>query len=243
MKIIVVIPAYNESRTIGAVIDDCKKYADEVIVANDGSADETESVARAHGARVVTHIVNRGYGAALKTGIIAALKRDADSVVTIDADGQHEPQEIQKIVAPLQNGEADIVIGNRFASTSKREGMSILRKLFILIGNTITWLLYGTWIADTQSGFRAYTRNALDALLNDIQDFRASPREVPRHSAVNAEGMEFSSEVIGEAVRLQLRIALVPITIRYTAYSLGKGQNILVGAQTAFQLILRKLLK
>ncbi|OGL79715.1 hypothetical protein A3J43_03365 [Candidatus Uhrbacteria bacterium RIFCSPHIGHO2_12_FULL_54_23] len=237
MAVVVVIPAYNESRTIGAVAEECKKFADEVIVANDGSLDETAIIARQAGARVVTHLVNRGYGAALKTGMMAALERGADIVVTIDADGQHEPSEIPRLIDPIVSrrgvlqyaptigggGYPDIVIGDRFAHDSQREGMSFMRKCMIGFGNALTWMLYGVWLSDTQSGFRAYTRHALERL------------------HVGAEGMEFSSEVIGEAARQGLRIALVPISVRYTAYSLAKGQNIFTGASTALRLFLRRI--
>src|SRR3989338_2133740 len=156
MHTILVIPAYNESRTLSEVVENCKKLVGEVIVVDDGSIDDTAYHAKRNGVTVLSHLVNRGYGAALKTGIIAALQRGADIVVTIDADGQHEPQEIQKIIEPLRNGKADIAIGNRFAPASKREGMSLFRRILINAGNVLTWILYGVWLSDTQSGFRAY---------------------------------------------------------------------------------------
>ncbi|MFA4873251.1 MAG: glycosyltransferase family 2 protein [Patescibacteria group bacterium] len=225
MTVVVVIPAFNESRTIAEVIHGCLQHASEVMVINDGSCDDTALRARQAGAAVFEHMVNRGYGAALQTGIQAALMRGADIIVTIDADGQHEPEEIIKVIEPLQKGEADIVIGDRFGTQSKREGMSLLRKAYITAGNLLTWILYGVWLSDTQSGFRAYTRNAL------------------RNLQTHAQGMEFSSEIIGEAARLGLRIATIPITVRYTDYSIGKGQNISTGIGTAFRLFLRRILR
>ncbi len=252
MCMFIVIPAYNESRTITEVIRGCKKYANEVIVVNDGSSDDTALYARRAGAVVYTHLVNRGYGAALQTGIQAALMRGAGIIVTIDADGQHEPEEIPHLVLPLTRGRqrggvdneqaADIVIGDRFGAESKREGMSILRKLLITAGNLLTWILYGVWLSDTQSGFRAYTYHALETLI-DSNNFRVSPREFPRKSALRSEGMEFSSEIIGEAARQGLTIATVPITVRYTDYSLGKGQNLFTGIGTAFRLFMRRIMR
>jgi len=249
MKIIIVIPAYNESHTIAEVIKGCLRCANEVIVVDDGSNDDTALYAHQAGAAVFTHMVNRGYGAALQTGIQAAMKCGVDIIVTIDADRQHEPEEIIKVIEPLQKGEADIVIGDRFDAQSKREGMSLQRKLFIIAGNVFTWVLYGVWLSDTQSGFRAYTRHALEILINDSNNFRVSPpvtlslSKGPRKSAIRSEGMEFSSEIIGEAARQGLRIAAVPITVRYTDYSLGKGQNFFGGIRTASRLLLRRILR
>lgn len=228
MNIIIVIPAYNESHTIAAVIAGCKKLIDEVIVVDDGSTDGTARIAKRAGARVFCHLVNRGYGAALKTGIVAALQRGADIIVTIDADQQHNPAEIPNLVLPLTQEETqekvDIVIGDRFGVASRRDGMSIWRAFLIACGNLLTWLLYGVWLRDTQSGFRAYRRTVYERL------------------AVEADGMEFSSAIIGEAARQGMRIALVPITVRYTDYSLAKGQNAMTGIKTALRLFMRRIL-
>ncbi|MEW6610304.1 MAG: glycosyltransferase family 2 protein [Patescibacteria group bacterium] len=243
MTIVVVIPAFNESRTIAGVLQGCRGHAQESIVVDDGSWDDTALRAREQGAVVFMHLINRGYGAALRTGIEAALKRGADIIVTIDADGQHEPAEIKNIIEPLKRGGVDMVIGNRFSAQSTREGMSVLRKLFITAGNILTWMLYGVWFSDTQSGFRAYTRQALEKVIDVGQNFRVSPREFPRESALQAEGMEFSSEVIGEAMRRGLTITTIPITIRYTNYSLAKGQNFFEGVRTALRLFARRLLR
>ena len=246
MHVIVVIPAFNESRTITEVILGCKKYANEVIVVNDGSNDDTALYAHQAGAAVFTHMVNRGYGAALQTGIQAALMRGAELIVTIDADGQHMPEEITKIIEPLKKGEADMVIGDRFGAQSKREGMSFLRKILITAGNILTWIFYGIWLSDTQSGFRAYSRNALIKLIHSGESAficDKGKRDDLRLSAIHSEGMEFSSEIIGEAARQGLRIATVPITVRYTDYSLGKGQNFFGGIRTASRLLLRRILR
>ncbi len=225
MRTIIVIPAFNEARTIRGVVRSCLSHAQQVIVVDDGSDDDTSNIAHEAGALVYTHLTNRGYGAALKTGILAALTHGADYVVTLDADGQHEPVEITLLTAPLVNHEADLVIGDRFHEHSTRRGMSFFRAVLIFLGNLFTWILYGVWVHDTQSGYRAYTREALARL------------------TIDAEGMEFSSEIIGEAARQNLRIALVPITVHYTDYSLGKGQNLSAGIKTALKLLLRRILR
>jgi len=246
MRTIVVIPAFNEARTIREVVRGCLSYIEDVIVVDDGSDDATRAIAREAGAYVYTHLTNRGYGAALKTGIIAAQLRGADYVVTIDADGQHEPSEIASLIAPLQDFNADIVIGDRFHERSRRRGMSFFRAILIVLGNVFTWLLYGVWIHDTQSGFRAYSRTAVITLFGDYTSAficDKAKRDDLRISALQAEGMEFSSEIIGEASRQGLRIALVPITVHYTDYSLAKGQNFSTGIKTALKLLLRRILR
>ena len=114
MKTYVVIPAYNEEQKIGEIIKDVQKMCSSVIVVDDGSADATYEVARREGAIVLRHLVNRGQGAALQTGITYALRNGADSIVTFDADGQHDTDDIERLIEPILQREADVVLGSRF---------------------------------------------------------------------------------------------------------------------------------
>lgn len=153
MKIVAVVPAYNEEQNIKRVVCETKKYVDEVIVVNDGSVDKTAEIAKENGATVVNHIVNMGLGFALMTGNEAAIRRDADIIVTIDGDAQHDPREIKKLVKTLIEDNLDIVI----ASRPHDKNMPLIKK----IGNSLLYLasrtLFNVDIKDTQSGFRAYT--------------------------------------------------------------------------------------
>lgn len=220
MKIFAVIPAYNEESTIAQVLENTKPFVDRMIVVDDGSSDRTAEIARTHGAIVVGHITNRGLGAALGTGFAVALRQEADLVVTLDADGQHEPAEIQKFIKAIEDG-ADVVIGSRMLTGFV--GMPWRRRIAQMLGNLATLCLFGAWVTDSQSGFRALTRYALGKI----------------HIRTNR--MEVSSEIIAEAKRHALHLVEVPICATYTTYSLSKGQGFLVGVKTLLKLVLRRL--
>lgn len=126
MELTVVIPAYNEEKTIASVIAGVRRYVDNVIVIDDGSADSTLEIAQKSGVKVYRHFINRGLGGALGTGIRAALSAGADIIVTLDADGQHDPAEIPFLLKPIMESEADIVIGSRFLKT---QPMPLFRRM------------------------------------------------------------------------------------------------------------------
>src|SRR3990167_2967367 len=137
MKIVAVIPAYKEVTTIADVLTRTRSFVDEMIVVNDGSPDNTAEVASKNGALVVSHVINRGLGAAIGTGFAFAKKRGADVVITLDADGQHDPAEIPKFIDAIKNG-ADVVIGSRMIS---RSGMPWYRQVANILGNVSTLVL------------------------------------------------------------------------------------------------------
>lgn len=220
MKIIAVIPAYNEAKTIGGVVKATLPFVDTVLVVNDGSNDETGSQAKEAGAVLVTHKVNRGLGATLGTGIAAALRCGADCIVTLDADGQHDPKEIAKLIFPIERGLADVVLGSRLLSG---KGMPFHRRLANHLGNLITFLFFGLFVTDSQSGFRAFSRSAARVI------------------EIRSNRMEVSSEIVAEIHRKQLRVAEVPIRAIYTDYSLSKGQSFRVGLKTLYKLLLRRI--
>ncbi|MBC7090218.1 MAG: glycosyltransferase family 2 protein, partial [Methanobacteriaceae archaeon] len=157
MRIAALIPAYNEELTIGTIILLCREYVDEVIVVDDGSTDRTAKVAEAAGARVIRHEKNRGKGAALKTGFKAT---DADVIVTLDGDGQHNPNEIPKLVRPIIDGMADIVNGSRYLSGSDKN-TPFYRRVGQKILDKATNILTRLDITDTQSGFRAFSKDTI----------------------------------------------------------------------------------
>lgn len=153
MPITAIIPALNEEISIGTVVLKTKKYADHVIVVDDGSTDDTAEVARIAGAYVIKHSKNRGKGWALETGFDEARKNGTKIIVTIDADGQHDPSEIPKVIGPIISREADMVIGSRYLNGNS---IPIYRRIGQRILDRTTNINSGINITDTQSGFRAF---------------------------------------------------------------------------------------
>ncbi len=194
MKTLIVIPAYNEELTIGSVVALARKYGD-VLVVDDGSGDRTSEIAREGGATVIRHSTNRGKGAALKTGFEYALSREYDVVVTIDADGQHNPDEIPLLLEPIIKGEADLVIGSRYLNGSKKE-IPLYRRLGLWVLNKSTKVASNVDV-DSQSGFRALNRRALERL--DLK----------------GEGYSIETDMIVKASERGIRLMEVPISVRY----------------------------
>jgi glycosyltransferase involved in cell wall biosynthesis len=221
MRTVIVIPAYNEARMIGEVVRSARAVAEAVVVVDDGSADRTGEIAANAGAIVVTHVMNRGYGAGTATGIAAALRLGAEAIVTFDADGQHRASDVPRIVAPLERGEADVVMGVRTMETGR---IPVTRRLAHWCANALTYALFGRWVTDSHSGLRAFSRRMAEGM--DLK----------------CDRMEVASEIIKEIHRGGWRLAEVPIVPIYTDYSLSKGQSFTVGIKTAWRLILSKLL-
>tara|TARA_Y100000310_G_scaffold177357_1_gene177441 strand:+ start:8698 stop:9366 length:669 start_codon:yes stop_codon:yes gene_type:complete len=195
MTVLVSLPAYNEERYIAAIVSETRKYADEVIVLNDGSTDNTAREADLAGATVLSHRRNRGYGATIQSILALARSRECDVLVIIDADNQHDPREIPLLTKPIL-GWYDLAIGRRRASDipwTRRIGGRVL--------SVFTWILSGKKVVDSQCGFRAYSKKAVELI---------RPKE---------NGMAVSSEIVAETTRYGLKIIEVPISVRYTADS------------------------
>jgi glycosyltransferase involved in cell wall biosynthesis len=223
-KVVVVIPAYNEAAAVGHVIASVPKTIDDMevccLVVDDGSVDNTAETARAYGASVVRHVVNLGVGAATRTGLRAAKALSPDVVVTIDADGQHNPEEISSLVRCLVENNHDVVIGSRILHPAGMPGSRIAANLLL---NAITFVVYGKVVSDSQSGFKAFNRRSLDIIQLD------------------SAGYEICSEIIGEIVRNQLNYKSMPIKAVYTEYSRAKGQHFLNGVNLILNLFVRML--
>lgn len=220
-KRIIVIPAYNEERTIGETVRDALRAADCVLVVDDGSLDRTAQIASAAGAKTVRHAINRGLGGALGTGIEGALRLGADLIVTMDADGQHKAEDAIKVFARLAEGDVDFVIGSRMLE--RNGNMPAKRRFAQFVGNALTFVLFHKWVSDSQSGLRGMTRDAAERI------------------RIRSSRMEASSEFVKEIVDKRLRLAEVPIEAIYTPYSLSKGQSLTVGVRTALKLIFSRL--
>ncbi|MBI2588187.1 glycosyltransferase family 2 protein [Candidatus Berkelbacteria bacterium] len=226
MKLVVVIPALNEEKTIGEVIAQIPRRIEgvseiETVVVDDGSTDQTGLVAQKNGALVFRHPINLGVGAATTTGLKAARRLGAGAAVTLDGDGQHNPAEIPLLIQPLLQNKADLVIGSRFLNSSTQ--IPLLKKIGNHFFNHFTAFLYGVRSSDTQSGFKAFSKNALIFL------------EPKTH------GYEICSEILAEATDHHLRIKEVPISVIYNHYTKTKGQSPLNGINILLKLILRNL--
>lgn len=193
MKTAAIIPAFNEEVAIGSVVLLSREHVDEVLVVDDGSTDRTASVAEMAGARVLRHHKNLGKGAALKTGFQAT---DADVIVTLDADGQHDPAEIPKLMEPIIRGETDIVNGSRYLHGTD-ENTPRYRRVGQKILDTATNISTGLEITDTQSGFRAF-----------------SSKTIP-HFRFRDPGFVVESEMLADAAEAGLRIMEVEVGVRY----------------------------
>jgi glycosyltransferase involved in cell wall biosynthesis len=194
-RIVVAIPCFNTEHYIADVVTRTKKYVDQVIVINDGSHDQTAMIAEAAGATVVNHNKNKGYGEAIKSCFNAAKENNADVLVIIDGDGQHNPDEIPQMIMPILSKEADFVIGTRFRGTETN--MPIYRKLGIQIINSLYNFGSRTKISDTQCGFRAYSTKNTDTL------------------SLDASGMDISVEILLEIRRNRFVIKEVPVSCLY----------------------------
>jgi len=203
--VVVVIPAHHEAAVIASVVDEVQSAgAYQVIVVDDGSRDDTSLNARQRGAYVVRHRINRGKGAAVKTGVMAARWLKPAVVVTMDGDGQHDPHDIEALIHPILQDHCDVVLGSRMMAP---RGMPWYKRLANRIGNLTTLLFYGMLVSDSQSGFRAYSAYAAR-----IIDTRA-------------DKYEYDSKVIREIRSNRLRCTEVPIRVRYTEYSMNKPQR------------------
>jgi glycosyltransferase involved in cell wall biosynthesis len=192
--IIVGMPAYNEENYIGSVVLQARQFVDEVVVVDDGSSDRTAPIARLAGATVVQHQKNSGYGATVQTVLAEAKKRNPDVLVLLDADGQHNPEEMSSLVDAILDG-SDVAVGSR---KIKSEDIPAYRKFGQKIISFFTRVLSRSTLSDTESGFRAFSRKAINVL---------EPKE---------QGMAISAETISQATAKGLKIAEVPISAIYT---------------------------
>ena len=195
-KILICVPAYNEAERIADVVSKSRQYADDVIVYDDGSTDDTYQVALSAGATVIRNPDNKGYGVAIRSLFQAAKERGAEGMVTLDSDGQHDPDQIPALIKPLNQG-FDIVIGSRFLRNDDEGKVPRYRSFGIKTITRLTQVASYGKITDSQSGFRAYNKNALSKI-NLFED-----------------GMSVSTEILLRAGEKKLSTTEVPITVRY----------------------------
>jgi len=196
--IIACVPAYNEEKTIAKVVLRAKKHVDKVVVCDDGSTDMTGGIAESLGAEVVRHEKNLGYGAVIQSLFRKARELDADVMVTLDADGQHDPDEIPIVIKPILDGKVDVVVGSRFLGDSKKtNSVPKYRSVGIKLITGLTKATSNIGVNDAQSGFRAYSGKALKSL------------------RLNENGMGVSVEILLEVQKQGLTIIEVPTSCNY----------------------------
>ena len=219
-KTAIVIAAYNEEANVHAVVKDVKQAGyPNVIVVDDGSADKTSEQAAKAGATVLRHIINRGQGAALRTGINYAVENGAQYVVTYDADGQFEAQEIADVLKPVKNAEADVALGSRFLEKAPTN-ISVGKKAVLKLGAFVTWVFSGIWLTDSHNGFRALNKKAAQEI------------------TITFDRMEHASEIIEEIAHNKLRYTEVPVTVHYHE----AGQHPLRSIKMGVKLVLKKVI-
>ncbi len=196
MKIAAGIPAFNEEKNVGSMIVELLKFVDIVIVCDDGSNDNTSMIAKKMGAIVVNHERNLGYGAGIKSLFLKARELGVDVLVTLDADGQHRPEDVLTVLEPIKKHETDIVIGSRFLDQNQQQIPSY-RKAGIKIITKLANTTLDKTITDSQSGFRAYNSNVLSEII---------PLE---------HGMGVSNEILIKANKKGFTISEVPIVVSY----------------------------
>jgi polyprenyl-phospho-N-acetylgalactosaminyl synthase len=218
MKIIAIIPALNEDQVIYDVITRLRPHVDEVIVVDDGSTDFTVQESKRAGAQVISHIINRGQGAALQTGTELALQNGAEIIIHFDADGQSPEEQIAHLVAPIKAGEVEVVLGSRFLKDASH----------IPVGRRIT-----LWWA------KIFTRGISGLDLTDSHcGFRALHSEAAKKIQIQQDSFAHASEILQLIARHKLSYTELPVNIRYTEYSQSRGQAAGNDARNALRIVI-----
>lgn len=222
--VFVIIPAYNEGAVILSVIEQFKLYNYKIVVVDDGSDEKLDNILHKLPVYLLRHVVNLGQGAALQTGIEFAMSQNAEYVVTFDADGQHNINDIEKLLLVLQQQNADVVLGSRFLIGSAHN-MPSKRKLLLQFARRLNFVFTGLMLSDAHNGLRAMNRKA--ALSIQLTENR----------------MAHATEILSQIKKNKLRYKEVPVSITYTNYSRKKGQTLASGFRIFFDLLLNKLFK
>lgn len=223
-EVFIIIAAFNEAEVIGSVLNELLPLGYSIVVVDDASTDNTEAIIKSFPVFYLRHKINLGQGAALQTGISFALRNDAGYFVTFDADGQHNPGDISPMLDDLIAEKADIVFGSRFKANSKTK-ISFGRKAILYFARYLNFLLTGILLSDAHNGLRAFNRKA--ALAIHLHENR----------------MAHATELLIIAKRNKLRYSEIPVNIRYTAYSVKKGQKNFHSFKVLQDILLHKIFK
>jgi len=223
--VFVIVAAHNEGRVIESSIQPLVDRGYSVVVVDDASTDDTSARCRHLPVYLLRHPINLGQGAALQTGMSFALRQGARYLVHFDADGQHRAEDIDVLVSPLRDGEADVVLGSRFLRRADRDAVPVRRRLVLRVGVMVNGLLTGLWLSDAHNGMRAFTAGAAARI--DLRENRFA----------------HASEILNQIRQSRLRCVERPTTIRYTEYSMEKGQSALNGVKIVIDLLLRRIFR
>ena len=222
--IFIVIPVYNEQEVILTVIKDLLPYEYNLIVVDDGSNSNLELLLHGLSIFIVRHRINLGQGAALQTGIAFALSKNAEYIITFDADGQHDPADIEKLIEKMNASSSDIVFGSRFLKGAIHN-MPLKRKVVLQTARFLNYIFTGILLSDAHNGLRAMNKKAGDSI--QLKENR----------------MAHATEILYQVKKNKLKYTEAPVTVRYTPYSIKKGQTIKSSFRILLDIILNKLFK
>ncbi len=223
-KVYIIVPAYNEEKCIDKTIKDLRDHGyKNIIVINDGSTDKTGKIAKDNKVILISHPINLGQGSSIQTGLEYALLSGADILVTFDSDGQHRASDIAGLLEPIINDKAEVTLGSRFLN--KNSNTPWIKQIILKGGAFTLFLMYGIMLTDTHNGLRAFTANAASRM------------------KLESRGMEHASEIIEKIKLEKLRYLEVPVTIKYTSYSIKKGQRISNSLNILFKMLAKWFLR
>lgn len=223
-RIFIIVPAYNEEASIADVINDLKEHGYyNIIIIDDGSTDSTGKIARENNTIVLSHPINLGQGSAIQTGLEYAISLDVDIIITFDSDGQHMASDIKDLIKPVIDGKADISLGSRFLN--KDSNTPWVKKIILKGGTVLLFLMYGIMLTDTHNGLRALTAEAASKM------------------RLESRGMEHASEIIEKIKLEKIKYIEVPVKIRYTDYSIKKGQRMSNSLHILLKMLARWFIK
>jgi glycosyltransferase involved in cell wall biosynthesis len=219
----IIVPVYNEASVLRQTLSPLLEAGYRLIVVDDGSRDGSADCVAGLPLVLLRHAVNLGQGAALETGMAWARRAGAEWVLHFDADGQHDPAAVERLLEPLRQGRADVTLGSRFLEAASRRAVPPRRRLLLRLAILANALLTGLWLSDAHNGLRALNRHALACL-------RFSARDETH-----------ATEILSEIRRHKLRWAEVPVLVHYTAYSRRKRRSLADGWNIFARLLARKL--
>lgn len=222
-QIVIVVPAYNEETVIVEMLSPLVERGYKVIVVDDGSKDGTWEKIKSMPVIGLRHSINLGQGAALQTGMEYALKIGVDIVVHFDADGQHNPDDINELIKPIIMGEVDVVLGSRFLRKEDTDEIPRSKRILLRGAVVVNGIFTGMWLSDAHNGFRALSRMAVEKI------------------KLKENGFTHASEILSQIHRLKLKVVEIPTKIKYTEYSKLKGQSSINALNILIDLVLRKL--